>query len=234
MTTRGFVAGLMLILAAGALQIAVEIAQAANFNVTAANSTFEDAGGDDQTTINLGDTVTWSFSDGQPHTVTADGGAFDSGAPVTSGTFAFMFSSAGTFDYYCEVHGAAGGLGMSGTITVQLVPTNTPAAPTNTAPPGATNTPTRTRTSTPQATATGTITPVPTSAPATSTPIVAVPISATEPPLAAGAQPVIIAPAVGTGDAVSGAAFPFGALSIALGMAGALLIGGAAVGRLRD
>jgi plastocyanin len=229
-----FAIGLALVVVAGALQMAVEVAQAANFAVTAANSTFEDGSGDQNTAIDVGDTVTWTFSDGQPHTVTADGGAFASGAPATSGTFAFTFNSAGTFDYYCEVHGGAGGLGMSGTITVQAAPTNTPPAATNTAPAGATNTPTRTRTPTPRATSTGTVTPAPTTAAPTLTPIVAVPISATEPAPAGGPQPVIIAPAVGTGDATSGAGLPLRAFSIALGVAGALLIVGAAVAKSGD
>jgi plastocyanin len=220
------VIGVLLILAAGAVQ-AVRIASAANFAVTAANSQFQDASGDENTTINVGDTVTWTFADGQPHTVTADGGAFDSGAQQSSGTFQFTFASAGTFDYYCEVHGQAGGLGMSGTITVQAAPTNTPPAATNT-PAGATSTATRTptRTATPAPTSTGTVTAVPTSAAATSTPIVTAPISATQPP-AGGTRPAVIAPAVGTGDATSGARAPLHALSIAIGVVGAICVAGA-------
>jgi hypothetical protein len=151
-------------------------------------------------------------------------------------THTVQFDDPGTYPYYCEVHGGAGGVGMHGTIIVQAASTNTPA-PTNTSAPGATNTPTRTATrtstSTPQATSTGTITAVPTLAPGTATPIVAVPISATEPPSIGGAAPALRGPSTGTGDATD-AGFPAGALSLALATTGAVLVGGATLLRRRN
>jgi plastocyanin len=33
-------------------------------------------------------------------------------------TFSFTFSRPGTFPYHCRVHGAAGGQGMAGSVTV--------------------------------------------------------------------------------------------------------------------
>lgn len=69
--------------------------------------------------IRAGDTVRWTHKGSNPHTVTADDGAFDSGSgtPVAwmrgGDTFEFTFTVAGSFAYHCEVHGS-----MTGTITV--------------------------------------------------------------------------------------------------------------------
>jgi plastocyanin len=65
-----------------------------------------------------GDTLTWSFDGAAAHTVTADGGAFDSGTLNQGDGFSMMFDTPGTYAYYCNFHGAPGGVGMSGTITV--------------------------------------------------------------------------------------------------------------------
>jgi plastocyanin len=65
-----------------------------------------------------GATVTWTFDGASPHTVTADDGSFDSGILAQGSTFTMTFQDAGTYAYYCALHGAAGGVGMSGTIVV--------------------------------------------------------------------------------------------------------------------
>lgn len=75
-------------------------------------------------TIKVGETVTWKNVGQQPHTVTADDGkAFDSGIGRSKWipfgqTFAFTFGTAGTYPYYCFVHGTPGN-NMIGTIVVQ-------------------------------------------------------------------------------------------------------------------
>lgn len=69
-------------------------------------------------TVQAGDSVRWT-SAGGTHNVVADDGTFSSGAPGSGWTFTRTFASAGSFAYYCELHGAPGGLGMSGTVTVQ-------------------------------------------------------------------------------------------------------------------
>src|SRR5688572_12928765 len=80
-------------------------------------------------TVTQGSTVTWTNNDaGIPHTVTADGGAFDSGNMTTGQTFSQTFNTAGTFAYHCNVHPQ-----MTGTVTVtgaggQGGATATPAA----------------------------------------------------------------------------------------------------------
>ncbi|HSE12310.1 MAG TPA: plastocyanin/azurin family copper-binding protein [Rudaea sp.] len=72
-------------------------------------------------TINVGDTVTFKNMGGQ-HNVVADDNSFTSGSPSGSAwTFSHTFNSAGTFGFYCVNHGAPGGIGMSGKITVNSV-----------------------------------------------------------------------------------------------------------------
>jgi plastocyanin len=69
----------------------------------------------------VGDTVRW-FNDGMttfPHNVREDGQLFRSGDP-TSGLIDFpVVFSAGTFHYYCEVHGSEVG-GMDGLVRIPV------------------------------------------------------------------------------------------------------------------
>jgi hypothetical protein len=70
-------------------------------------------------TIEIGDTVKWTWTSAN-HTVTSDLGStetFDSGSlgPIGS-TFQWTFTEVGTNPYFCDIHGPAS---MSGTITVQ-------------------------------------------------------------------------------------------------------------------
>lgn len=65
-------------------------------------------------TITAGETVTWTNTGKQPHTVTSDAGLFDSG-PLQSGqSFSHTFPSAGSFAYHCAIHPF-----MTATIIVQ-------------------------------------------------------------------------------------------------------------------
>jgi plastocyanin len=77
--------------------------------------------------IPAGETVVWTNNDSAGHSVTADNGSFDShptcgsiggGCMTKGGTFRFTFSQPGTVAYYCRVHGAPGGKGMAGSVTV--------------------------------------------------------------------------------------------------------------------
>ncbi len=70
-------------------------------------------------TVAAGTTVTWINGDGVGHTVTNDPGSTEtfnlslgSGGMVTH-----QFNNAGTYTYYCTIHGLPG-TGMHGTITV--------------------------------------------------------------------------------------------------------------------
>ena len=71
-------------------------------------------------TIDLGDTVTWTWTDTAPHTVENVLGnsveTFDSNTLTGIGqTYSYTFTIEGINDYFCDIHGAAN---MSGTITV--------------------------------------------------------------------------------------------------------------------
>jgi plastocyanin len=70
-------------------------------------------------TIPVGTTVRFVNNDSASHTVTADDGSFDSGTLSNGQEFTFTFDKAGTYPYYCKFHGGKGGVGMSGTITVE-------------------------------------------------------------------------------------------------------------------
>jgi plastocyanin len=92
-------------------------------------------------TVAPGDTVTWNWLAGG-HSTTSDATTgpevWNSGV-LLSGTFAHTFTTLGTYRYYCVVHGAPGGIGMSGQVIVAppptATPTATPAIPTATPTP---------------------------------------------------------------------------------------------------
>lgn len=78
----------------------------------------------DTITIEEGDTVEWSQSGVNPHTVTADDDSFDShpdcptGDCMTMGdTYEQTFDEPGEYTYHCRIHGSPGG-GMHGTVVV--------------------------------------------------------------------------------------------------------------------
>jgi plastocyanin len=95
-------------------------------------------------TVTPGSTITWRPAGAIPHTFTADGcgdsaaGActFDSGisqlvqASGARTSYSYKFDNAGIYQYYCRLHGAPGGVGQAGVITVMpanaLVPTGAP------------------------------------------------------------------------------------------------------------
>jgi LPXTG-motif cell wall-anchored protein len=90
-------------------------------------------------TISVGDTVTWTNNGAAPHTATADNGSFDSspGCPANvdaclqpGDTYSHTFSAAGTFGYFCKVHGQS----MSGTVVVQGGGGGTEPGPSGTLP----------------------------------------------------------------------------------------------------
>jgi plastocyanin len=63
-----------------------------------------------------GDTVTWTNTSGRRHTVTADGGQFDSGDLFDGGLFTQTFNTLGSYPYHCSVHP-----GMVGEVDVRRV-----------------------------------------------------------------------------------------------------------------
>ncbi len=100
-----------------------------------------------ETKVNVGDTVAWNWVDTAPHNVAECGPTcppspgrtpvFESKvmSGVDGGHFEFTFNTAGTYLYYCEIHGTA----QMGRIVVNGAgggtPTNTPSGPTATRTP---------------------------------------------------------------------------------------------------
>lgn len=74
-------------------------------------------------TVTVGTTVTWTTVGSAPHTATAEPDApvkFDSESVASNASFEFTFEAAGTVEYYCKLHTAAGTrTGMVGTIVVE-------------------------------------------------------------------------------------------------------------------
>ena len=72
-------------------------------------------------TVAAGSTVTWTNQDGFLHTVTyasGPGATYDSGNIAYGGAYTHTFATAGTYGYYCKIHGTPT-TGMRGTIVVQ-------------------------------------------------------------------------------------------------------------------
>lgn len=64
--------------------------------------------------VKAGTTVRWSNEDQEPHTVTADAGAFRSRGLDAGEGYAFTFEKAGRFPYHCALHPH-----MTGTVVVE-------------------------------------------------------------------------------------------------------------------
>ncbi|HEY8082539.1 MAG TPA: cupredoxin family copper-binding protein [Solirubrobacterales bacterium] len=67
----------------------------------------------DPVTIQVGGKVTWLNEDAEPHTATAEDGAFDTGVLEEGKLKSESFKEAGTFTYVCTIHP-----GMNGTVEV--------------------------------------------------------------------------------------------------------------------
>jgi plastocyanin len=70
-------------------------------------------------TITQGDSVNWTNAGGF-HNVAFDDDSFIQPNPFSADPWVVSrtFNTAGTFRYYCQVHGGKNGVGMSGTVTV--------------------------------------------------------------------------------------------------------------------
>ena len=70
-------------------------------------------------TVTAGTTVQWINGDGITHTVTSDPSSSETFNTSVGGggMFSHQFSTAGTYNYHCTIHGGVG-TGMHGTITV--------------------------------------------------------------------------------------------------------------------
>jgi len=68
--------------------------------------------------IEAGTTVVWKNTQGR-HTVTADDASFESPILAPGEEFKYTFDHPGAVKYFCNLHGAAGGQKMAGTVTVK-------------------------------------------------------------------------------------------------------------------
>ena len=91
------------------------------------SSTFEPA----NVEIDLGDTVTFSNAGGTHNVRWDDGSVVEQPADPDSGSWSFerTFDQPGVHRYFCELHGAEGGVGMSGRVTVRDASGQVPAPP---------------------------------------------------------------------------------------------------------
>jgi plastocyanin len=69
--------------------------------------------------VTVGTTVIWDNAGEVQHSATADDGSFDTGVFDPGQQASVTFDTAGTFPYYCTLHGTAGGVGMAGTVVVE-------------------------------------------------------------------------------------------------------------------
>jgi plastocyanin len=82
----------------------------ANVNVT------DDQFSPSSVTIKSGQKVAWTWKGASAHNVTLVAGG--NSPTQSSGTYSHEFDAAGTFSYYCSIHGTPTS-GMHGTVTVQ-------------------------------------------------------------------------------------------------------------------
>jgi PKD repeat protein len=111
----------------------VEVGQGGGLNFT------DDASHTSTTTINVGDTVNWTWDTGFHSTSsgTCNGGCskdgqWDSGAMSAPASFSHVFNAAGNFPYFCEIHGSI----MTGMVVVQAQTASPPVASFNFSPSG--------------------------------------------------------------------------------------------------
>lgn len=67
--------------------------------------------------IGINSTVMWTNNDNQPHTVTENGLAFDSGYLAPGASYGFTFTKPGVYEYHCTYHPW-----MTGTVVVKKGP----------------------------------------------------------------------------------------------------------------
>jgi plastocyanin len=75
----------------------------------------------DSLEVSVGDTVTWLNQGASQHTTTsgevgAPDGEWDSGVLSSGGSFMHVFTAAGNYHYYCQIHGS---MGMTGVISAE-------------------------------------------------------------------------------------------------------------------
>ena len=89
------------------------------------------------TTVAPGTLILWRNDGARPHTATSDTGIFSSGNMDAGQSWSYVVPASTpigtTLPYFCDYHGAAGGIGMSGIIRVDTAAAPPPPPPP---PPG--------------------------------------------------------------------------------------------------
>jgi plastocyanin len=106
---RGGLAAALLLALALVMPGIASVACAAELDVKIDNFTF----GPQKLTVKAGTTVTWTNQDDIPHTVVSTG-HYRSKPLETGDKFSFVFTTPGTYEYFCSLHPH-----MTGTITVE-------------------------------------------------------------------------------------------------------------------
>jgi plastocyanin len=96
---------------AGGIIVPATPARAAEATVKIDNFTFAPQ----HLTVKTGTTVTWTNGDDIPHTVASSTKLFKSKVLDTDGTFSFVFTTPGVYEYFCSLHPH-----MTGTIVVEV------------------------------------------------------------------------------------------------------------------
>lgn len=117
-----------LILSGGLLMGLVGVAAAAGVSMV------DDDFNPSSVTVTPGESITFSNAGESPHTATADNGTFNTGTVEPGASATVSIDAPGTYRYFCRFHGAAGGIGMSGTITVTGGAAEDPGDPAGEAP----------------------------------------------------------------------------------------------------
>lgn len=89
-------------------------------------------------TVEAGTKVVFKNTSELPHTATADDGSFDTGMVGPGESTSVVVKKAGQIPFHCQFHGAAGGVGQSGTITVTAAAVGATPRPTKPAAGGTT------------------------------------------------------------------------------------------------
>ena len=100
----------LLLLAGSPSATAADQPAAASAEVKIDNFSF----GPQTVTVPVGAMVTWTNHDDIPHTVVSTDGVFKSKVRDTDEKFAYTFTKAGTYPYYCTIHPK-----MTGKVVVQ-------------------------------------------------------------------------------------------------------------------
>jgi LPXTG-motif cell wall-anchored protein len=94
----------------GSSPVTTKVRKSASASVSIGDNFYSPA----SVSVTVGDTVTWRNNGQAQHSATANDGSFDTGVFGPGGSRSATFDSAGTFSYYCTVHGQV----QSGTVRV--------------------------------------------------------------------------------------------------------------------